>query len=317
MRFMVTGGMGFVGLALVRQLLAAGHEALVFDMIPGFPKEGNDLTGRAKAVAGNMLELPTLLDILRREQVECIVHLAALRNNDSQMNPYAALRVNVEGTTNILEAARLAGLKRVVYASSVAVNGPPDFYERLGLDISCLTEEAPTRPSNVYGATKVFNEEMGRQYHLRYGLETVGVRLGIIYGPGKKAGSKTSEFNDLIEASAKGEPVSVSTYGDQPITLQYIKDAAHALFCGATAPSPQHRVFNTGSVVTTVRQFAGEITRLIPQARISLQESAKRRAVASAVSMSLAKSELGFVPQYDLAAGIRDHLAVIAAEMKL
>jgi len=157
----------------------------------------------------------------------------------------------------------------------------------------------------------VFNEEMGRQYHSRYGLDTIGVRLAIIYGPGKKAGSRTSEFNDLIEESAKGRPVSISSYGDQPITLQYIKDAAHALFCACTASPTKSRVFNTGSVVTTIRSFVQEITRTIPGAKITLTESTRRRAVASAVSMALAKAELGYTPQFDLAGGIRDHLKTI------
>ncbi len=311
MRVLITGGMGFVGIFLTRELLAAGHEAIILDMIPSFPKEAEDLAGKAKPIMGNLLELPTLLEVLKKEKIDTLIHLAALRNNDSQANPYAAFRVNVEGTTNILEAGRLVGLRRVVYASSVAVNGSPEFYEKLGLDIRCLNEEAPTRPTNVYGATKVFNEEMGRQYHARFGLDTIGVRLAIIYGPGKKAGSRTSEFNDLIEESAKGRPVSISSYGDQPITLQYIKDAAHALFCASTASPTKNRVFNTGSVVTAIRGFVEEIRRILPEANITLAETAKRRAVASAVSMALAKAELGYIPQYDLGAGIRDHLKTI------
>jgi len=311
MRTMITGGMGFVGLALIRELLDAGHETVIFDMIPLLPKEAADLTGRVKVIVGNMLELPTVMEVVKKEKIETIIHLAALRNNDSQNNPYGAFRVNVEGVLNILEAARLTGIRRVVYASSVAVNGPPEYYEGLGLDISRLTEEAPTRPSNVYGTTKVFNEEMGRQYNARYALDTIGVRLAIIYGPGKKAGSKTSEFNDLIEAPALGKPVTISTYGDQPITLQYIKDAAHALFCACLAEATKHRVFNTGSSVTTVRGFVAEVRRIIPGAQIDLIETTKRRAVASAVAMELAKAELGFIPQYDLAAGIRDHLKVL------
>ena len=204
MRTMITGGMGFVGLALIRELLDAGHEAVIFDMMPSLPGEAAELAGTVKIIAGNMLELPTM-EVLKKEKIETVIHLAALRNNDSQNNPYSAFRVNVEGMLNVLEAARLTGTRRVVYASSVAVNGPPEFYEKLGLDISRLAEEAPTKPSNVYGATKVFNEEMGRQYNIRYALDTIGVRLAIIYGPGKKAGSKTSEFNDLIEMPALGK----------------------------------------------------------------------------------------------------------------
>ncbi len=311
MRTMITGGMGFVGLALIRELLDAGHEAVIFDMMPSLPGEAAELAGTVKIIAGNMLELPTLMEVLKKEKIETVIHLAALRNNDSQNNPYSAFRVNVEGMLNVLEAARLTGTRRVVYASSVAVNGPPEFYEKLGLDISRLAEEAPTKPSNVYGATKVFNEEMGRQYNIRYALDTIGVRLAIIYGPGKKAGSKTSEFNDLIEMPALGKPATISTYGDQPIALQYIKDAAHALFCASSAQPTKHRVFNTGSCVTTVRGFADEVRRIIPGAQIELIETAKRRQVASAVAIGLAKSELGFVPQYDLAAGIRDHLKVL------
>jgi UDP-glucose 4-epimerase len=308
MRVMVTGGMGFVGLTLIRQLLAGGHEGVIFDMLPSLPKDASDLAGKVKVIMGNMLELPTLMEVVQKEKVETIVHLAALRNNDSQANPYAAFRVNVEGTVNILETARMTAMRRVVYASSVAVNGSPEYYEGLGLNISRLHEEAPTRPNNVYGATKVFNEEMGRQYHMRYGVDSIGVRLAILYGPGKKGGSKTSEFNDLVEGPAQGKPVSISTYGDQPITLQYIKDAAHALFCACFAEAPKHRVFNTGSAVTTVRAFVQEVRRIIPGAQISLSETTKRRSVASGVTMELAKEELGYIPQYDLAAGIRDHL---------
>src|SRR5690606_26634853 len=117
-------------------------------------------------------------------------------------------------------------------------------------------------------------------------LDTIGVRLGIIFGPGKTAGSLTSEFNDVIEAPLHRRPVTISRYGDEAVNLQYVKDAARALLTAAFTDRPHGRLYNSGGWNVTTAELVETVRSLDPSVQIELVDDAKRRAVCSKVDVT-------------------------------
>ena len=306
MKILITGGSGFIGSNLANKLLELGHEVIIYDYQLNHARLGHEHPKRT-LMEGNVLDHHEMMDTFRKTAVEVVVHLPALRNNESQEKPFQAHLVNSTGMVNVLEAARLTDVKRVIYASSVAVNASPSYYRSLQLDPFCVKEWMPTNPFNVYGATKLYNEMMAARYMQIYGLQTIGLRLPAVIGPGKTPGSKTSEFNDVIEAPILNKQVSISSYGEQKVNLIYVHDGVHGFVCACTADDPKHAVYNIGGYILSTRELVATVHRLFPEAPIAIDESENERAVASAVDSSLAKEELGYEPQFSLEEAIRDH----------
>lgn len=321
MAILITGGTGFIGPYVVRELVESEKDVVIFDVAPDPSAIEKMIPGkemdRVKILRGNVLNLPEILSAVKQNNVRYIIHLVALRNVASQENPFDAFKLNCEGTINIFEVARQTGIKRVVYASSTAVYGSPDYYSNLGLDPDNLSEEAPVHPENFYGASKAFCEFMGEQYHKIYGLDNIGVRLPIVFGPGKKPGSKSSMFNEVIEKPALGEKYKIASLKNQRFTVQYVKDSAHALICACLAENPKHRVYNTGGEKCLIREMAECAGSLIPDASIEIVDVDIKVAPASAVDYSRAKEELGYEPRYSLKGGIKDHVNIIRKKVGL
>jgi nucleoside-diphosphate-sugar epimerase len=248
-----------------------------------------------------------LTEVFRKGAFEVIAHLPALRNLESQQKPFQAHLVNSTGMINVLEAARLTGVKRIVYASSVAVYCSPAYYRSLQLDPFSVKEWMPTNPFNVYGATKLYNEMMATRYMEIYGIKTIGLRLAIVIGPGKTPGSRTSEFNDIIEAPLRKEKVSISSYNDQKVNLIYLPDAVHGFVCACTANDPKHPVYNIGGYILSTRELVAAVRKRFPDAPIGIKDTQNERQTASAIECSLAKEELGYEPQFSLSEAIDDH----------
>jgi len=306
MKILITGGSGFIGSNLANRLLALQHEVIIYDYQLNHSRLGQEHPKRT-LVQGNVLEHDELTEMFRKTAIEVVVHLPALRNLESQEKPFRAHLVNSTGMVNVLEASRLTDVKRIVYASSVAVYGSPSYYRSLKLDPFCVKEWMPTNPFNVYGATKLYNEMMATRYMEIYGVKTIGLRLAAVIGPGKTPGSRTSEFNDMIEAPVRKEKVSISSYGEQKVNLIYVQDAVHGFVCGCTADDPRHPVYNIGGYILSTRELVAAVHREFPEAPIDIKETQNERPVASAIECSLAKEDLGYEPQFSLSQAIHDH----------
>lgn len=310
MDVLITGGTGFVGAYVAEDLLKRGDNIKILDAFPD-PDVVKRLSSDAEIIPGSIMDEEKLLDIVRKRRIENIIHLASLRNTDSQKRPVDAFYLNCQGTLNVLEAGRKAGLRRMVFASSVAVHGNCDFYRALGLDPFYLDEDAPTNPGNFYGATKLFNEQMGVQYKKIFDVDSIGIRLSIIIGPGKKTGSQTSELNDIIEKPILGEPVQIKTFNNQVINLIHVRDAAQALVKATCSPATRWPIFNVGGQNVTIREIAVEMKKQVPRAHIDLVESREERKAASAVNIDRARNGLGYEPQFPLPKAIEDYRNVM------
>jgi len=306
MKVLITGGGGFIGLNTAKKFFQLGHEVVLFDMKVDTDRL-RSISEDLRFIEKDIGDLEALTRCFRSENPNVIVHLPALRNLQSQQEPFKAHLVNSTGMVNMLEAAWRAKVPRVVYASSVAVYGSPAYYRSLNLNPSCVTERMPPNPYNVYGCTKLYDEMMAFQYGKIYGLTTIGLRISIVFGPGKTLGSKTSEFNDVIESPFRKEATTINSFGDQKVNLIYLPDVVHGIVCACLAADPISPVYNLGGYSITSRELVDAVRKLQPNAHVSLTETDQEREVASAIDISLAKEELGYEPQLSLEKSIESH----------
>ncbi|NLM14477.1 MAG: NAD(P)-dependent oxidoreductase [Clostridiaceae bacterium] len=312
MKILITGGYGFIGMYSTQRLLSLGHEVFVFDVLSKPPSDLAANFSGATAIKGDLLNPLSLIEAIKKYEIERIIHLAALRNNDSKKFPFSAFKLNCEGTMNCFEAARICGIKRVCFASSVAVLGKFELFRRHGYNIDSLPDDVPCSPTNVYGVTKRFCEMMSEQYNNLYDMKIIGVRLPIIFGAGKKSGSRSSYYNELIEKSSIGEAISVRAVVDEKFNIQYVKDSAQAVVCGCLASEEVSGIFNTGGVVLSMADYVKAIRTIYPRSQITIIDDPNATTVDdTCIDSRLAAEVLGFEPEFTLEQGIKDHMATL------
>lgn len=295
---LVTGGAGFVGATLVRMLAAAGHRVLSLDnYVTGNPSylagvEGVEL---AEADIGD----PAALDRLMVGR-EVVVHLAAAGNVvESVQDPVANFKTNVVGTLNVLEAARKAGVERVVLASTGGA--------LIGNAPTPVNEHSLPKPISPYGAGKAACEAYAHAYAYAYGLRTVTLRFANVCGPWSKhkKGAMTTFFNRLHE----DKPIVI--YGDGSSTRDYIHvdDVARALQLAVEKDGIEGgTVLHISSgVETTVRRLA-EVCCMAagkPNHPIHHQETRPGEVERNFASYELAHQVLGWSPTISLEETVR------------
>ena len=228
MRILVTGGAGFIGSHVVDALAAAGHRPVVFDT-----RRMPHGDGDTEAVRGDILDRRALT----HAAVGCdaVVHLAAAADVDAvQADPSAAEEVNARGTLNVLEAARAAGVPRVIYASTIWV------YSDVAAD-GAVDEATPlTAPAHLYTATKLAGELYCRSYEELYGLSCTILRFGIPYGPRARP---TAVIPAFVRRALDGDALTINGGGQQRRRLVYVEDLAEGVV-RALVPDAAGRTYN-------------------------------------------------------------------------
>ena len=264
MTTMITGGNGFIGGRILRKLVERGERPVCFDLAPPrasaqFPADSVDF------YRGDVTRLPHLLEAIHDFGVTRIIHMAALLPPDTEERPQLGIEVNVLGTTNVFEAARWAGLERVVYASSIAVYGTQEpFGERP------ILEDDLAAPVNVYGMTKLANDVSARAYRDRFGLDLRGVRIATVFGHGRVTGMTGMIGGLLASLPAVGEPVSLPFHPDEKSAMIHAEDAAEIFVRIALSGSLRHHVYHSGGHLASVGEMAGIVRGYLPDARIDL-----------------------------------------------
>jgi UDP-glucose 4-epimerase len=303
MNILVTGGTGFLGSHIVRELVKRGENVIVYDITTNIDRI-KDVAEKVNLVKGDITDYATLLNTIKKFEVSYVIHLASLLY-ESQQLPLLALRINCEGFINVLEAARIMDLDRIVWASSEAVYGPSSYYEKQPVD-----ENAPVNPQTVYGSCKAFNEFMAKQYHDTYGIDVIGLRLTTIYGPGRYYRGFYYFAVDLIEKTAKGEPVKLDC-GDLRVNWLYVKDAAKAFVHACYSKKAKHIIYNIGGEEKTVKEVAEIVKTIIPHAIIEVKDGYGSFTPRPSIDMSLSFNELDYQPSYTVRKGVQEYIDYI------
>lgn len=320
MTTLITGGTGLIGACLAEKLLARGERVALLDVTPAEWRVRHliETAGeRLRLIRGDVCSLVALLDAVRSTGAVAIVHLAYVLGAESNQDPELASRVNIMGTVNVLEAARLGGAGRVLLASSIAVYGADSDYRR---DELPLGEDVPlhvARGVPIYGAGKVYLEHLGARYARRHGLVVGGLRPSIVYGWGRQRGASVFA-GELADRAAVGQPVRVG-FADARVSLVYVDDVAEqflALLTADPAVFQRRRFFNTGGETCTVRELAEAVRRLVPGAAIELNSGGEKdlAGLAASVSGGALEAAVGIVRRYTpLEVGVRAHVEMARA----
>lgn len=294
MQVAVTGGGGFIGSHVVDQLILAGHDVRVIDVQPRWRNADAtyltvdlfDEVGLGAAVSG----------------CAAVFHLAGASNvNEVAADPVWAVRLNVEGTARVLEAARQHGGGRVILASTVWVYGAAQGVGELAEDFAVDLRSA----GHVYVSTKLAAELLVHSYKEMYGQDFTILRYGIPYGPRMREELVVARF---VQAVRESRPITIAGTGEQQRNYVYVEDLADA-HVRALAPVAAGQVLALeGGTPVSVREIADTVQELI--GRVPVHYAPARDADYQGVSVSnrAAKELLDWSPATPFAAGVRRYL---------
>ena len=296
MKCLVTGGCGFIGSHLVDRLVELGHDATALDDLSTGGRE--HLNPRAALIEGSVTDAE-LVDSASAG-VDWIFHTAAWpRIPRSIQDPIGTHDVNVNGTLNVLQAARLNGVRRVVNSSSSSVYG--DQHTHL------MREDMTPNPKSPYALQKLIGEQYAGMFARLFELEVVSLRYFNVYGPRQAMeGAYTLVIPRFLKMRDAGDPLTVYGDGKQTRGYTHVSDVVEANILAAAAELPQreHAALNIGPrEETSVNEIAaiigGEVEHVIPNPRGEFEERRK------AADNSRAKAVIGWEPRVPLHEGIR------------
>ncbi len=252
---LVTGGRGFVGRSLGKLLQRHGYRVISGDVSPVEP-------GLNGAVC-DITDLSQLSALFQRERFAAIVHLAAILPTVAQRNPALATRVNVQGSMNVLQMAREFGVRRFVFGSSLSVYGTCSADET-------VSEKDRAAPEDLYGAAKLYVEQLGEAYRLASGLEFASLRIGRVIGSGAR--STTSAWRSEVFENLRGPKATIEIpyAASERIVLVHVEDVARVILELVGADRFSHTVYNAACESVIVGDLKSALERLNPRMRVKL-----------------------------------------------
>ncbi len=309
---LVTGATGFVGSHLVRQLLARS-ERVVASNLSGSLRHLQDLRDRLEITRADISCFSDVLRLVQTHKPETVYHLGAMLGPACDDNPAAGIQANAIGTYHILEASKLFGVRQVIFASSMSVFSGAYSTEPVIHDFSV------TRPDFIYGAAKLFSENVGLFYKRRYGLDYRGIRLPNVIGPGAETHGYLEYFNKTIEESANRRPYAAYVGPQTRIPVIHVEDAARAFIELAASPLAQIRTTNYiilgPKPSPTHAELVACVRTKMPHAKITYQinepvQNLIDRVSAKPYDDTYARKEWGWKQRYDLAEMVDSFLEV-------
>ncbi len=296
MRFLVTGGAGFIGSALANRLVGEGHEVRVIDDLTAGDRARLD--PRVLFTRGDVADIPKLWTLL--QDVACVYHLAArVSVPESIKYPRDYNHVNVGGTVSVMEAMRDAGVQRVVLASSGAVYGHQTRQP--------LSEDMTPDPDSPYAVSKLAAETYVRTIGTLWGIETVSLRIFNAYGPGQQLpASHAPVIPRFIKSAQSGASLIVFGDGTQTRDFVYIDDVVDALIAAASAPNVDRQVINVGSGrETSINQLVEAIGQVLAKPLEPIYNRGQGGGVdRMCADLTRARRLLGFEPKTGLLDGL-------------
>jgi UDP-glucose 4-epimerase len=297
MRFLVTGGAGFLGAALSNRLCDDGHQVrAIDDLSAGDPARLED---DVLFTRGDVADRPKLWTLL--QDVDCVYHLAArVLVSESILYPRAYNEVNVGGTVSVMEAMRDAGVRRVVLTSSGAVYGEQAEQP--------VREDQRPNPQSPYAVSKLAAEYYVRTIGALWGIETVILRVFNAYGPGQRLPpSHPPVVPRFLRQAQQGGSLVIFGSGGQTRDFVYVDDVVEALVAASTAPDVDRRIVNVGSGrETSINDLASLVARVTGREVELLHSPAESGGVARlCADLTAARQLLDHEPRVQLREGLR------------
>ncbi|MBN1191779.1 MAG: NAD(P)-dependent oxidoreductase [Dehalococcoidales bacterium] len=299
MNILVIGGSGLFGRKTVIHLLGDSEVSGVIslDMVP--PPEWlfkaiGPYRDRFRFIRGDVSEIEDVLKCVKDYSVDRIINFAYILTGAFEQSPRKAIKVNTLGMCNVFETARLMGIKRVVYASSVGVYGTQGEYG----DRDVNEDDIP-HPINAYGVTKQLAEMLAKQYHDLYSINFSGLRPFLGYGHGGTFPPIIKLFSDLVSLPAQGKTFRTEMDGNSLSALSSADDVAALTGLLIKAPSSPHPVYNVASQPASMRDIASAIKKYLSDTEIefgnqSQPAEAARNGLPWKVSCERARQDFGF-----------------------
>jgi nucleoside-diphosphate-sugar epimerase len=300
MRYLVTGGAGFIGSNTVDEVLRRGHSVAVLDdLSTGEERNLPPARDRLDFFNGSINDPEIVQQACRG--ADYVLHLAARTSVPrSVKDPAETNRINADGTLQVLLAARDAGVKRVVFSGSSSVYGEtPTLPKR---------EDMPPAPISPYGVSKLIGELYGQVFHRVYGLEFVTLRYFNVFGPRQDPGSPYSGVLSLfITAMQKGAPPTVYGDGEQSRDFTFVENVVQANLRACETPGIAGMVFNAGTGHRyTLNQTLGLLEKFAGRpSRAKYVEARNGDILDSQADISLAREKLGYDPRVGFEEGLR------------
>ncbi len=315
--FFITGGMGCIGAWVIRNLVQNSVPVTVFDLSNGRHRLELMMTpaeiAQVNFVYGDITDTAVVAQAVAHSGATHIIHLAALQVPFCRANPPLGAAVNVVGTVNVFEAAKAAGIRQIVYASSVAVYGRKEEYAT-----RLLPPDAPLHPHTHYGVFKQANEGTARIYWQDDGVASIGLRPYTIYGPGRDQGM-TSTPTQAMLAAARGESYHISFGGTNG--FQYADDVAKIFIQAARTPFQGAEVFNLKGAVAHISEVVAAIEAAAPGVRGQITHEEQPLVFPDGLEDSPLRALLGNdIADTPLAAGVAltiDHFRQALADGRL
>ena len=296
----ITGGHGHIASWTAYILAQEGEELILYDTNPEVPDCLNEVSKRINFIKGDVMDFPRLTEIFQqhRGEIDGIIHTVGIMGEMLLANPHGNVMLNIVGTHNMLEIARLFKIQKVVYTSTGAVYG--------AVKGTVSEDEHPPNPSDLYGATKTSCEYLGRQYANTFGFDFRICRLYFCYGPGKLPSRFIRLYQMAFGALEGLEGLRMDKGADQKLDFTYIEDAARGTALLYQAKDLKHTIFNIATGVPNSARKVAELAQKYSPFPVTIQlgpgELMQR---CEALDISRARKELGFEPRYSLEEGIQ------------
>ncbi len=318
-RVLVTGGPGFIGGHVARELLDAGREVVVLarnrEPTPEIGYLLREHKGNYRVEIGSVEDLDQLVGVFSRTRPQSVVHSASNVEVAALFrDPYIAFKTNAGGTVNVFEAARRNSVERVVDMSSIGVLPPVQYQPIDGAHPIILPTQGPG--SGAYGAAKASGELFGFAFQRAFGLDVRMVRPSAVYGLGMRWHS-ANYMKQFVEPAVRGEAVRVPSGGRLPRDYTHVIDVATLTVQVLDCPADADRVFYaaTGGALVTAAQAAALVQELVPGSSVEISdvmtpEDEMEASFRGVISIENARRQLGWEPRYgSLREGIAQYVA--------
>ncbi len=301
MKYLVTGGGGYTGMAVVKRLAERGDAVVAFDLIVSnalreYAESRPDVT----PVAGNITSLPHIAQTFKERRPEAVVHLAgAVGAGQTMSNPWQVMEINVGGSLHMMEAMRLYDVKRMIFLSTEETWG----------DMNPVSKETDFQvPFLPYGISKLTVEHFCHTYNLLYGLQCISLRTSWIYSPGLP---RPRPPNTIIEAALEGRSLHLPEGAETAVDFTYMDDLVDGVIGALDHLDHPFDVYNVASgQVTSFQQVVDIVKDLVPGADISVAPGPYHfpggvpMPVKGILDGTRARETFGYQPKYDMRRGL-------------